>query len=699
MLLASLLIATPLALDCEIKYPETRREAVREQLHGVEFVDHYRWLEGLERESSEVKLWTDEQNRLTRRLLDEVPGRPALEERLAELMTIDSISAPTMRGEYYFYTRREGAQDQSVLYVRRGLEGEERVLLDPNALDERGLYSLDWYRPNRDGRLLAFGLSYAGDEMTVCYVMDVATGEWLADEIPGKVYLAGWLPDSSGFLYGVLDDPDDAYSRSIRFHTLGKHHRQNEMLYAQEDPSRIPGGSLSRDGRWLTKTIFAGWAKQDVYAINVGEWRRTGELNPVPIAVDLEARFSPQFVQGDTMYLLTTLDAPNGTLVAVDLNHPERRNWRVVLPERDDAVLRGVSEARGMIVASYQKNVATRLERFRTDGTALGAIELPGLGSAGISTHHDRTEAFITYTSYNEPRSIYRVNLRTAEMELWERPDVPVDPETVLVTQEWATSADGEKIPMFIVHRKGLERNGENPCVLYGYGGFNISMTPSFSATNFPWYENGGVYVVANLRGGGEFGQDWHRAGMLENKQNVFDDFHAVAEHLIERGYTSADRLGILGGSNGGLLTGAAITQRPELYRAAISAVPLLDMIRYHEFLMARFWIPEYGSSEDPEQFEWIHAYSPYHNVQEGKAYPSVLLTAGENDARTHPLHARKMAAILQEKAANDPCERPILLWVDRDSGHGRGKPLHLRIRDLADRWSYFMWQLGMDYD
>lgn len=679
--------------------PATRIDPVVDVMHGEEIIDNYRWLEPLEKESDEVREWTTLQNNYTRSILDNLPGRAELEKRLAELMSIGSVSTPSMRGNRYFYTERQGDQNQSVLYLREGHDGEPRVLLDPNTLDEKGLYSLDWYVPSPDGNLLAFGLSYAGDEMTVLYVMDVASGEWLADQISGKVNFSGWMPDASGFLYGVLEDPSNAYSRAFRFHTLGKHPRQNPLLFMQEEPSRIPFASLSKDGRWIIAGHFEGWAKQDVYAIDADRWRRTGDVQKTPIAVGLDARFASQIVHGDTLYLFTTLDAPNGMLYAVDLNNPQRTNWREILPTRNDAVLRGVSHARGIIVASYQKNAATRLERFRMDGTPLGEINLPGLGTAGIATEDDRTEAYLSYTSFNEPPSIYRVDLApgSAGRDLWARPAVPVDPSTVEVKQEWTVSKDGARVPMFIVHKKGLKLDGNNPTLLYAYGGFNIPMNPSFNATNFPWFERGGVYVLANLRGGGEFGGDWHRAGMLESKQNVYNDFYAAAEHLIERGYTNPKKLAIFGGSNGGLLIGVAVTQRPDLFAAGISAVPLLDMLRYHNFLMARFWIPEYGSPDESEHFSWLRAYSPYHNIKPGVKYPSVLFTAGENDNRVHPFHARKMAAAMQAMAANDHETKPILLWVERDSGHGAGKPLHLRIRDVADRLSYFMWQTGMN--
>jgi prolyl oligopeptidase len=678
--------------------PPTPIEPVVDAWHGEEIVDEYRWLEKLEAESERVREWTTAQNEYTRSVLDDLPGREALEQRLAELMTIGSVSPPRMRDNHYFYTKRTGDQNQPRLYVRDGHDGESRVLLDPNTLDERGLYALDWFHPSHDGSLLAFGLSYAGDEMTVLYLMDVATGEWLADEIPGKVGFGGWSPDSRAFLYSRLEDPDDAYSRTFHWHEVGRHPRQDPVLLRQTVPTRIPGANLSRDGRWIIVQFFEGWSKQDIYVVDAAAWRRTGHFDRTPIAEGLDARFQPQFVHGDTLYLLTTLDAPNARLLAIDLTRPEQENWIAVIPERDDAVLKGVSEAKGMMIATYQQDVTSRFHTFTFDGEPLGEIALPGLGSASIVTHYDRTEAYIAFESFNEPDSIYRVDLAGERRTLWARPDVPVDPSTVVVRQEWTTSADGTRVPMFIVHRKGLKKTGDNPTLILGYGGFNVSYDPSFNATNFPWYERGGVYVVANLRGGGEYGESWHRAGMLESKQNVYDDLYAVAEHLIDAGYTSREHLAVLGGSNGGLLTGVAAIQRPDLWSAVVSVVPLLDMLRYDQFLMAKFWVPEYGDPADPEHFRFLRDYSPYHNIVDDRAYPAILFTAGENDNRVHPMHARKMAAAMQAAATNDFEEDPILLWVDREAGHGQGKPLHLRIREIADRWSFIMWQTGMTY-
>jgi prolyl oligopeptidase len=394
--------------------------------------------------------------------------------------------------------------------------------------------------------------------------------------------------------------------------------------------------------------------------------------------------------------MTTSIRASNSRVVEVDLFRPAIDDWKDIVPESPKLVIEGTSFARGIVAVQYMENASSRVALFDTNGSPLGDLELPGIGTAGLSTRDDRTEAFLTYTSFNEPSSIYRVDLAGDTRELWARPDVPVDPSLVEVKQVWYPSKDGTLVSMFIVHKKGLPLNGDNPTILYGYGGFDISVTPTFSSTLFPWFENGGVYAVANLRGGGEYGSAWHEAGMLENKQNVFDDCIAAAEYLIEQKYTNPNRLGVAGGSNGGLLTGAMITQRPDLFAAVECHVPLLDMLRYQNFLMARFWVPEYGSSEDPEQFKTLAAYSPYQQIRPGVEYPAMLLTAGENDTRVHAMHARKMAAKLQAATASSPSEKPILLWVDREAGHGGGKSLDQRVRDVADRRIFMMRQLGM---
>lgn len=714
-----------LGLVCEARAlgapPATAKRPVTESMHGRSFTDDYRWLEGdnsdpaaMGKMTDEVAAWTDAQNAYTRGVLDAISGRAAYEARLRRFLEVGSVSAPIMARDNYFYGRREGTQPQSVVMVRHGLSGEPRVLIDPNMLDAKGLVTVSWYVPSQDGTLLAFGLYKAGDENSTLYVMDVESGAWLADEIPGKVSFLGWMPDGKGFFYRPLRDVSNPYSGEVRYHTLGNHWRQDPLLVSQLDLEALYAGSgydaarlqqlsttygpwaaPSRDGRWLQIGYSTDTRNNDLWVADLDLWFRTGELRKTPVVVGEQAASSGNIV-GDTLYLETNLGAPNGRVFKVDLNNPARDEWVEIIPERQDAVLKGVSLARGLLAAEYLKNASSVIELTDLDGAARGHVELPNIGSAGLVTSDDRTEAFLTFTSFNAPYSIYHVDLTSGERTLWDRLDVPVDPDSMEVKQVWYTSKDGTRISMFVVHKKGLRLDGNNPTILYGYGGFNISMTPSFSSTMYTWVEDGGVYAVANLRGGGEYGKAWHEAGRLDRKQNVFDDFISAGEWLIDNKYTTPARLACSGGSNGGLLVGAAVTQRPDLFKAAICGVPLLDMLRYQDFLMARYWVPEYGSAEDPAQFEYIARYSPYQNIRQGVKYPAMIITAGENDARVHPMHARKMAAALQGASVSDQDAQPILLWVDRDAGHGGGKPLDLRVRDAADQQMFLRWQLGL---
>ncbi len=685
--------------------PESAVRPVEEKIHGKTFVDPYRWLEGDEKGNltPEVTAWTDAQNAYTRSVLDSLPGRPALEKRLRELMEVGSVSLPEMRGNRYFYSRREGNENQARVLVREGVDGKPRLLLDPNALDARGLVTISWFEPDPAGRLLAFGSYRAGDENSTLNLLDVDSGRWLADEIPGKVRGVSWLPDSSGFFYLNLANVRDPYSGQVRFHRVGTHPRQDALLFRQytkeENPKLAttwgPGFSASRDGRWGILTYATGTRSNDLWAVDLDRYFRTGAFTRTDVIVGSDSS-NRGAVLGDTLYLLTTDGAANGRVFAVDLNAPARAGWKEIVPERKDATIQRVSLARGILAVEVLKDAHSAVELYATDGKPRGELPLPGIGTARLSTDVDRTEAFLSYQSFDEPAGVYHVDLATKEVDLWERPKVPVDPSIVEVKQVFYPSKDGTKVSMFLVHRKGLKLDGSNPTLLTGYGGFAISETPSFNATLYPWFEAGGVYALANLRGGGEYGDAWHEAGMLSKKQNVFDDFIAAAEWLIGHEVTNPSRLAIQGGSNGGLLTGAVLTQRPDLFAAVVCQVPLLDMLRYQSFLMARYWVPEYGTAEDPAQFRFLEAYSPYQHVKKGTKYPAVLFTAGEHDARVHPLHARKMTALLQASTASDPRTRPILIWVDRDAGHGQGKPLDLRVRDVADQRAFVMWQLGM---
>jgi len=691
------------------RVPESRMEPVRETLHGVEIVDPYRWLEGdnsdperMGKVTPEVASWTDAQNAYTRQVLEGLPGRERLEQRLRPLMEIGAVTTPTVRSGRYFFSKREGSQNQPVWYWREGVRGEDRVLLDPAALDATGLTTITWISPSPDGKRVAYGTYRAGDENTTLRLLDLERGETLPLEIPNRTQAPDWLPDGSGFVYQNLKDPANPYSGQVLFHALGGDPKSDPVLfrqYTKEENEALsatwgPGGSLSRDGKWLVLVYYTSTRSNDLWVADFAAFRATGKLEKREISVGKDGTIFGQAV-GGRLFLQTTQGAPNGKVEVVDLATGERRD---LVPERPDAAIQNVALADGVLVVEYLERAASVFDLFAFDGKPLGRLELPGIGSGSLASEQDSTEAFLSFQSYNYPTTVFRVDLTAPKRapEVWERPEAPVDPSRVEVEQVAYRSKDGTEITMFVVHKKGLELDGARPTLLYGYGGFNVSMTPTFTATLFPWFEDGGVYAVPNLRGGGEYGDAWHQAGILERKQNVFDDFAAAAEWLIANRYTNSSKLAVLGGSNGGLLTGALAMQRPDLCRAAIVAVPLLDMLRYQNFLMARYWVPEYGSAERAEEFRTLSAYSPYHQVREGTRYPAIFLTAGENDTRVHALHARKMAARLQAVAAGVEGAHPVLLWVDREAGHGQGKPLNLKLRDLADLRMFVRWQLGM---
>jgi len=702
----------PSVLRTSATVPATRADPVTDTIHGVAVVDNYRWLEGDTTEPANpqkvtpaVTEWTDAQNAYTREVLDHLPGRQALEDRLRQLMEVGAVSAPAMRGTRYFLAKREGSQNQPVHYWREGSRGPDRVLVDPAALDPTGLTTIEWLSPSADGKLAAYGTYKAGDENTTLHVIDVDTGKLLPLEIPDKTQAPDWLPDGSGFVYQNLKNPKDPYTGQVLFHRMGDPVSKDALLFRQYTAAENaklattwgPAGSLSRDGRWLVLGYWIDTQSNDVWLVNFDQFRKTGKVDRRVVSVGTPGQASGTVID-DTLYLHTTKGAPKGRVIAVDANHPDEARWRAIVPERTDAVIESVSFAKGRIAVTYLKDASNVVEIFDMSGALQGDVTLPGIGAASVDAEVDRTEAYLSFASFNYPATIFQIDLaKPADPPvLWEQPPVPVDPSQVEVEQVWYPSKDGTKVSMFLVHKKGLAKTGDVPTLLTGYGGFNVSETPVFSAPLFQWFESGGLFALPNLRGGGEYGDAWHEAGMLDKKQNVFDDFIAAAEWLIAQGYTKPERLAISGGSNGGLLTGAALTQRPDLFRAVIVAVPLLDMLRYERFLMARYWVPEYGTAEDADQFAFLSKYSPYQQVKAGTKYPAVLLTAGEHDARVHALHARKMAALLQASTASDTSEQPVLLWVDRDAGHGQGKPLALRIRDAADQRLFIMWQLGM---
>jgi prolyl oligopeptidase len=692
--------------------PVTERQPCAYTLHGQRIEDPYQWLEGSAAPEvgvadpaldAAVDRWTDAQNAYAREVLDALPGRASVSAELEQLLSLDSWGTPREAGEWLFYTLRRGAEAQPVLYVQRGEEGERRELLNVNRLDATGQLALAWYEPSRDGRYVAFGTYRAGDENTRCRLVETATGRWFDDEIEGRVASVDWFADGEHFVVRKLKDASNPYSGQITVHRLGREAGDDPVLFEQytEGPLATtwgPSPIVDERGRWLVVSYYTGTDANDLWFYDLARWRATGELVRHDLLVGQNALTSG-FIEGDTFYALTTLGASNKRIVAFDLDAPRPEIYREVVTGRADAVIVGIAPAAERIVVAYLVDARSHIEVFDRQGRREGAIALPGVGSATIGTHAERATGWLRFESFAEPPSLHRVDFATRTAAPWRRTEIGAraDDPALVVEQVTYESSDGTRVPMFLVHRAGLARDGTHPTVLYGYGGFDISLTPTFLAAWRPWLTRGGVYAVANLRGGGERGAQWHRAGMLERKQRVFDDFHAAAEWLIDNGYTTPERLGVRGGSNGGLLTGVTVTQRPGLIGAAIVAVPLLDMLRYHHFLMARYWVPEYGSAEDPAQFRYLRAYSPYQNVVTGTAYPAVLLTAGENDTRVHPLHARKMAAALQAATASDPSAKPVLLRVDRDAGHGPGKPLEDRIRDAADEVLFMARELGLE--
>ncbi|HEY3218620.1 MAG TPA: prolyl oligopeptidase family serine peptidase [Candidatus Limnocylindria bacterium] len=674
--------------------PVTPREDVVDTWHGDPVTDPYRWLEG---SSDRIREWTDAQNARTRAVLDAAPARSAFAARLRELLSVGLLTSPRPAGGWIFHTRREGAQKQAVLYVRRGLDGDDRALIDPNALDGAGLVTLDWYYPSSDGRFVAYGLSHGGDELSTLHVVDVASGRDTGERIPHtQRSTVAWVGE--GFYYtahpapGTVPPGDEHYFRRIRFHRLGDGPSRDDLVFgegrAKED---ILGVQTSPDGRWVLAIAFRGWVQSDVYMLdreNVSDGWKT--------VVEGEDGLTSGTLTNSDVWLRTNLDALNYTIVRAPLSSPGRASWRTVVPEGADAIeLFDVSRDRVAIVTLH--DATSRAALWSHDGKKVADVALPGLGSvAAIQADPLGDVITLHHESFTSPAVAYAVK-RDGSLQELVRLAMPrgLDPTQIDVSQVSYPSKDATKVTMFLVHRKDVGPTGDVPTILSGYGGFNISRTPAYFPGVAAWVEAGGVFALPNLRGGGEYGERWHRAGMLANKQNVFDDFHAAAEALVALGWTTAARLGCSGGSNGGLLTGAALTQRPELFAAVYCAVPLLDMLRYQNFLIARFWIAEYGSAEDAAQYRWLRAYSPYHHVRGDTRYPAVLFTTAEGDSRVDPMHARKMAALMQATTAEDP-DACVLLRVERDAGHGVGKPLDKQVEDLADQYSFFASRLRL---
>ena len=683
--------------------PKAPVEPVTDVVQGHTIVDPYRYLEDVN--NPQTQKFVAEENAYTRSVLDPLPGRERIHKRLSELLAIGTLGTPQVGGEWFFYTRRDAGQNQPVLYARKGVSGEDRPLLDVNRLSKDALVALDWWYPSHDGRYVAYGISQNGSEESTLHVMETATGKELPDAIDRTRYSSvAWLKDDSGFYYtrhpkkGDVPAGEEVYYPKVFFHRLGSDPAHDPLIFGEgRAPQDFPSVSLSDDDRWLVIGVSQGWAKSELYLKD-----RNSDTAPVPVAVGKEFLYSAQAYQGK-LYILTNEDAPRFRLLVADAARPQREHWKEIIPQ-SEAVLSDVEIFGGRLVAQYEKDAHSLLQALPLSGGAAVEIPMPTLGSiTGLGGDYDSPDAFFGFHSYTVPPSVYHFEIgqRAARptsagpiaASLWRKVDAAVDPSKYEVEQVWFHSKDGTRVSMFLVHQKGLKKTGKTPTLLSGYGGFNVSRTPVFARSVYLFLEHGGIYADAQLRGGAENGEDWHRAGMLEKKQNVFDDFIAAAQYLVREKYTDTEHLAISGGSNGGLLVGAVLTQRPDLYRAVICAVPLLDMVRYQNFQIAKLWVPEYGSSDDPKQFEWLYAYSPYHHVKAGEKYPAVLFMTADTDTRVDPMHAKKMAARMQAANGGD---RPILLRIETKAGHGAGKPVNKQVEEQTDVYSFLFWQLGV---
>jgi prolyl oligopeptidase len=684
-------------------YPETHKIDYIDDYHGVTVADPYRWLE--DPDSEDTKAWVDAQNQVTFGYLEQIPQRARLKERITQLWNYEKYSTPFKEGNRYFYFKNDGLQNQSVLYVLPSLDGEPRILLDPNTLSEDGTVALASYAISKDGNYLAYGLSSSGSDWQEWKVRDIETGEDLVDRLQWiKFSGASWTRNNQGFFYSRYDEPNEKtqfedinYFQKLYYHRLGTEQSEDTLIYDRPDEKEWGfSGLVTEDGDYL---IISVWQGTDPKNLLFYKDLTTPESPVVELISEFEAEYRFIDNDGSVFWLRTDLDAPRGRLIAIDTKTGDTpgeslRERTEIIPQTDD-VLESVSILNNQFVTSYLKDARSQVKIFNLDGSWVRDVALPGMGSVGGfgGKRHD-TETFYGFTGFTAPITIYRYDLTTGESTIYRQPNVNFDPREYETQQIFYTSKDGTRVPMFITHKTGLELNGNNPTYLYGYGGFNISLTPSFSVGQLVWMELGGILAIPNLRGGGEYGEAWHQGGTKLNKQNVFDDFIAAAEWLIANGYTNAGQLAIGGGSNGGLLVGACMTQRPDLFAAALPAVGVLDMLRFHKFTIGWAWCSDYGSPDNPEEFNALYAYSPLHNLKPGTAYPATLIITADHDDRVVPAHSFKFAAALQ---AADGGSNPLLIRIETKAGHGAGKPTAKVIEEIADKWAFLVKVLGME--
>jgi prolyl oligopeptidase len=680
----------------KLVYPSAKQVNQVDDYHGTKVADPYRWLENPD--APDTRAWIEAQNKLTFGFLNEIPARQQIKERLTKLWNYEKYDVPFKEGGRYFYFKNDGLQNQNVLYTLYSLTGEPRVLLDPNKLSADGTVALSGLAVSPDGRHLAYGLATAGSDWQEWRVRGIETGQDFDALKWVKFSGASWAKDGKGFFYSRYDEPKEQtkledlnYFQKLYYHRLGTAQSEDVLIYERKDEKEWGfDGEVTDDGRYLIISVWQGTDPRNrVFYKDL----RDKDAQVVELIPQRDAAFSFIENDGPVFWFRTDLNAPRGRIIAIDTRQPARADWRELVPEAKET-LEAVTLVGDHFIGTYLKDAYRQIKLFDLTGKFVREVALPGIGTAyGFSGKRTDTETFYGFTSFNTPITIYRYDVKTGQSTVYRQPKVGFKPSDYETKQIFYASKDGTRVPMFITHKKGMKLDGQNPTLLYGYGGFNVSLTPAFSIANLVWMEMGGVYAQPNLRGGGEYGEDWHQAGMKSKKQNVFDDFIAAAEWLIANKYTSTPKLAISGGSNGGLLVGAAITQRPELFGAALPAVGVLDMLRFHKFTIGWAWTSDYGSPENAEEFKALYAYSPLHNLKLGAKYPPTLITTADHDDRVVPAHSFKFAAALQAAQGGDA---PVLIRIETKAGHGAGKPTAKIIEEISDEWGFLARVLGM---
>lgn len=693
-----LTFSASLITQAQINYPETKKEDLNEDYHGTKVQDPYRWLE--DDNSEETKDWVARQNKVTTSYLETIPFRDKVKKRLEELWNYPKYSSPFKKAGYYYYFKNDGLQNQSVLYRQKGLDSEPEEFLNPNTLNKEGIAALGGINFSKTGKYMAYSIAVAGSDWKEIFIMETATKKLISDKIEWTKFSgADWNGDE-GFYYSGYDKPDEKSKLSkqnqfnkVFYHKIGTPQSEDKLIFEDKaHPLRYHFAGLTDDGRFLILNISEGTSGGEVW------FRDLKDASQKDFKLLIAGfKTDPNVVDnyGDKLIVKTNDGAPNFKVVLIDPKKPAKENWKTVIPEKAEA-LQGVGTGGGNLFASYLKDASTKVYQYKYDGSPIRQIELPGIGTAsGFGGEKEDKEFFYSFSSFSTPPSIFRYDIAAGKSTLFRKTKVNMNTDDFVTEQVFFTSKDGAKVPMFITYKKGTKLTGNNPVLMYGYGGFNIPMTPGFSISNAFFIEQGGIYVVVNLRGGSEYGEKWHKAGMLENKQNVFNDFIGAAEYLIEKKYTNSDKIAIRGGSNGGLLVGAAMTQRPDLFKVALPAVGVMDMLRFHKFTVGWGWTVEYGNADSASQFPFLYKYSPYHNLKSGTKYPATLVTTADHDDRVVPAHSFKFSARLQEYNAGN---NPVLIRIETNAGHGAGKPTSKLIDEATDVWSFVMQNLGMSY-